>query len=71
LKVRKNQQPNNYRNTEWFKQPEGTQAYEWKGEALAVKRSQSAGSSAMNRVHSNTEVDINVRKPAHFSNHNH
>lgn len=31
LKVRRNQKPGDYRDPGWFKQPAGTQAYEWRG----------------------------------------
>jgi hypothetical protein len=31
LKVRKNQKPGDYSDPGWFKQPPGTQSYEWTG----------------------------------------
>ncbi len=71
LKVRKNQPHNDYKNTGWYKQPLGTQAYEWKGQLPTIKRSQSAGPSAMNRVHNQPEVEVNVVKPSGHSKHNH
>ena len=57
LKVRKDQAPNDYKNSGWFKQPAGTRAYEWKGAMPAVKRSTNAGESAMNRVQPKPEVE--------------
>jgi hypothetical protein len=70
LKVRKDQAPNDYKNSGWFKQPAGTRAYEWKGAMPAVKRSNNAGESATNRVQSKPEVEVQVKKPG-TTNHKH
>ena len=70
LKVRKDQAPNDYKNSSWFKQPAGTRAYEWKGAMPAVKRSNNAGESATNRVQSKPEVEVQVKKPG-TTNHKH
>jgi hypothetical protein len=71
LKVRKNQAHNDYKNSTWFKQPPGTQAFEWKGQKPEVKRSNSAGSSAMPRLHPKPEIEVNVKKPSTNSQHQH
>ncbi|MBM3377769.1 MAG: copper oxidase [Betaproteobacteria bacterium] len=71
LKVRRNQKPGDYSNPGWFKQPPGTQAYEWKGPPLAEpKRSSSGGKSAMPRT-SSTAVEVQVRKPGKSSGNAH
>jgi FtsP/CotA-like multicopper oxidase with cupredoxin domain len=70
LKVRKDQAPNDYKNSGWFKQPAGTRAYEWKGTMPAAKRSNNAGESAMNRVQPKPEVEVQVKKPG-TNNHKH
>jgi hypothetical protein len=71
LKVRRNQKPGDYSNPGWFKQPPGTQAYEWKGPPLAEpKRSSSGGKSAMPRT-SSTAVEVQVRKPGKSSSNGH
>ena len=63
VKVRRNQKPGDYANPGWFKQPPGTQAYEWKGPPLAEpKRSSDGGKSAMPRK-SPAELEVQVRKP--------
>jgi FtsP/CotA-like multicopper oxidase with cupredoxin domain len=71
LKVRRNQKPGDYSNPGWFKQPPGTQAYEWKGPPLAEpRRSSSGGKSAMPRT-SSTAVEVQVRKPGKSSGNAH
>jgi FtsP/CotA-like multicopper oxidase with cupredoxin domain len=63
VKVRRDQKPGDYANPGWFKQPPGTQAYEWKGPPLAEpKRSSDGGNSAMPRK-SPAELEVQVRKP--------
>jgi len=71
VKVRKNQPHNDYKNSGWFKQPPGTQAFEWKGNKPAENRSNSAGNSSMNRVHPQPEIEVQVKKPASNSQHKH
>lgn len=68
LKVRKNQPHNDYKNTGWFKQAPGTQAYEWKGKQPVINRSQSAGSSAMNRVHEQPDVEVKSKSLLEIQN---
>jgi hypothetical protein len=63
LKVRNNQKPGDYSNPGWYKQPRGTQAFEWKGPQLpTAPRSKSSGQGAMPRSDA-TEVEVQVRKP--------
>jgi FtsP/CotA-like multicopper oxidase with cupredoxin domain len=68
LKVRKNQAPGDYKNPGWYQQPPGTQAYEWTGTPLPVKRESSAGSSAMPRE-STQEIEVKAKKPGHSHQH--
>lgn len=63
LKVRKDQKPGDYSDPGWYKHPPGTVAYEWKGEAPAAVRSQSAGGHAMPAARKTPEVEVTVRKP--------
>jgi hypothetical protein len=39
VKVREGLAPNDYKDPGWFKNPEGTVAFEWKGEAPEAPRS--------------------------------
>lgn len=71
LKVRKDQAPNNYKNTGWFKQPKGTQAFEWKGTTPVAPRNKDAGQPAMKRMHSAPDIEVKVKKPSGSSTHNH
>jgi hypothetical protein len=66
--VRKNQAPGDYKNPGWYQQPPGTQAYEWTGTPLPVKRESSAGSSAMPRE-STQEIEVKAKKPGHSHQH--
>jgi manganese oxidase len=54
LKVRRDQKPGDYSDPGWFKQPPGTQAYEWTGAPPAAAAAPPAPSPA----------NVNVRKPA-------
>ncbi len=46
LKVRKGLARNDYKDPGWYKQPPGTQAYEWKGDAAALPQPVSAPDKA-------------------------
>lgn len=70
LKVRKDQTPGDYKNPGWFKQPKGTQAFEWRGATPQVSRTSNAGDSAMKRVNPTPEVELKVKKPSGHSTHN-
>jgi hypothetical protein len=45
LKVREDLKPNDYSDPGWYKQPPGTQAYEYKGTLPAVNRNNNAQSA--------------------------
>ena len=47
LKVRKDQPRGSYKDPGWYKQPPGTQAYEWKGPLAEAPRSHAAGHGSM------------------------
>ncbi|HEX5391125.1 MAG TPA: copper oxidase [Burkholderiaceae bacterium] len=53
LKVRRDQKPGDYRDPGWFKQPPGTQAYEWNGATPAAPAAAQAP----------TPATVQVRKP--------
>ncbi|HBK44481.1 MULTISPECIES: copper oxidase [unclassified Polynucleobacter] len=71
LKVRKDQAPGDYKNPGWFKQPKGTQAFEWRGSTPQVSRTNNAGDSAMKPVNPTPEVELKVKKPSGHLTHNH
>ena len=52
LKVRKHQKPGDYSDPGWYKQPAGTQAYEYTGKLETPPRSKSAGGQSMPRKRS-------------------
>jgi len=64
LKVRSDQKPGDYSDPGWYKQPPGTQAFEWAGPLKEPARFQaeqpspSAGAAKPAR-----EVEVRVRKP--------
>ena len=63
VKVRRDQKPGDYTNPGWYKQPPGTQAFEWTGSPLATPaRSGHAGQSAMPR-RDTQEIEVKVQKP--------
>jgi hypothetical protein len=64
LKVRKDQQPGDYSDPGWFKQPPGTQAFEWTG-SLPVSQT----SPAVQGKPSNAP-ELRVKKPG-AGQHNH
>jgi hypothetical protein len=74
LKVRRDQKPGDYGDPGWFKQPTGTQAFEWTGglaEPARFAADAPAGSKpampAKNMpMH---EVEVQVRKPKSHSGH--
>lgn len=70
LKVRKDQKPNNYKNTEWYKHPPGTVAEPYKGEIATTNRSNSAGDQLMPKLSKSTkDIEIHIRKPASHGKH--
>jgi FtsP/CotA-like multicopper oxidase with cupredoxin domain len=62
LKVRRDQKAGDYRDPGWFKQPAGTQAYEWRGAPPAVQRSAPASGSA-------PAVELKAVKPKSHTHH--
>jgi len=70
LKVRKDQKPGDYSDPGWYKHPEGTIAYEFKGELAKPKRSSNAGESSMKLAQKNQpHIELQVRKPTGHSGH--
>ncbi|WP_341906254.1 copper oxidase [Polaromonas sp. YR568] len=71
--VRKDQKPGDYKNPGWYKQPPGTQAYEWKGELPSAPRAQATGgnktSAASSAPAAATSAEVQIRKPSGHSGH--
>ena len=66
VKVRKDQQPGDYRDPGWYRHPRGTLAYEWTGALPEPVRGQGAGRPAAPRTGT---VEMNVRKPTGHAGH--
>ena len=65
VKVRRDQKPGDYTDPGWFKQPEGTQAFEWTGALAEPARFKSEGGQSMPRKNvPKQEVEVTVRKPS-------
>ena len=70
LKVRKDQKAGDYSDPGWYKQPPGTQAFEWTGPLPDPARFKAEGGQSMPRaVLSNTTTEVKVRKPSGHSGH--
>jgi hypothetical protein len=70
LKVRKDQQPGDYRNPGWFKQPAGTRAFEWAGALPDPARFRAEGASAMPLAQTpETATQVQIRKPTGHAGH--
>ena len=69
LKVRRDQKPGDYRDPGWYKQPKGTQAYEWTGPIAAATRSHDAGKGAMRPAGKPQSQEVVVRKPVSHGQH--
>jgi manganese oxidase len=64
LKVRKDQQPRDYKDPGWFRHPKGTVAYEWQGALPDASRFAAQGGQVMNAQKMPTkEVEVQVKKP--------
>ena len=65
LKVRKEQKPGDYKDPGWFKQPAGTQAFEWTGVMPEPARFQSetASGASLTPGTADKPVELVVRKP--------
>lgn len=70
VKVRADQQPNDYANPGWFKHPKGTRAYRYKQKMKEPNRSRFAGRQSMPRASKPAEnVEVRIRKPQHHLDH--
>jgi manganese oxidase len=69
LKVRKDQKPGDYKDPGWYKQPPGTQAFEWTGALPEPARFQSEMKASngfvpgLNNPPEAKSMTVNVRKP--------
>ena len=63
LKVRGDQKPGDYKDPGWYRQPLGTQAFEWKG-ALPEAARAGAGNAA-----ATPSAEVQVRKPSGHGSH--
>ncbi len=64
LKVRKDQKPGDYSDPGWFRQPPGTQAFEWTGSLPDPARLRAEGNASMPLATPGKSVELQVRKPA-------
>ena len=72
LKVRRDQKPGDYKDPGWYKQPEGTQAFEWTGVLTEPARFKSEGKQSMQLKETpKKEVEVTVKKPSAGAHSNH
>ena len=65
LKVRRDQKPGDYSDPGWYKQPQGTQAFEWTGALAEPARFKSEGRQSMPLKETpKQEVEVTVKKPS-------
>ncbi len=72
VKVRRDQKPGDYSDPGWYKQPPGTQAYEWKGalpEAPRQPPSPAATPAAKAAPGAPPATEVQIRKPASGAGH--
>ena len=70
VKVRRDQQPGDYADPGWFRQPRGIRAYQYKQKVQEPPRSGSAGRPAMDRGEAPASaVEVRVRKPGGHAGH--
>jgi hypothetical protein len=69
LKVRADQKPGDYKDPGWYRQPQGTQAFEWKG-ALPEAARAGAGSAPAPAAGPGGGAEVNIRKPSGQGSHN-
>ena len=72
VKVRRDQKPGDYSDPGWYKQPPGTQAYEWKGalpEAPRQSPSPAATPAAKAAPGARAATEVQIRKPASGAGH--
>ncbi len=65
LKVRKDQKPGDYKDPGWYKHPEGTVAYEYKG---ALSEPVRGGQAAQTEPKPNSNTVVKAKKPASHTN---
>jgi FtsP/CotA-like multicopper oxidase with cupredoxin domain len=64
VKVRKDQKPDDYKDPGWYKQPAGTQAFEWQGELPEPARFRAESPGAMPMAEAPKQsAPVQVRKP--------
>jgi hypothetical protein len=63
LKVRKDQKPGDYSNPGWYRQPVGTQAFEWKGALPEAARPKVGAAPAA------PAAEVQIRKPSGHGSH--
>ncbi|MFZ6875579.1 multicopper oxidase family protein [Undibacterium sp. Di27W] len=71
VKVRKDQKPGDYQDPGWYKQPKGTQAYEYTGPVADAppRQTQDAHAGMQHHGHAMPEVEVQVRKPQGHGGH--
>ena len=70
VKVRKDQKPGDYSDPGWYKQPPGTQAYEWTGTLTNPARFKAEGGSAMPLTRKlDPTIKVDARKPSGHAGH--
>jgi hypothetical protein len=69
FKVRREQKPGDYKDPGWYRQPAGTQAYEWTGPIAAPARFKSEGGQSMPASGKPPASEVRVRKPGGHSDH--
>ncbi|MNY64749.1 hypothetical protein D3C86_2019060 [compost metagenome] len=70
FKVRKEQQPGDYRDPGWFQHPAGSVAREWQGPLAEPARAEAEGGQSMPLQQPPSEtVEVQVRKPAGHAGH--
>ena len=69
VKVRKDQQPGNYKDPGWYRHPAGTVAYEWTGAPPPATRSNSPGGQLTEPANKPQGVELKARKPSGHAGH--
>ena len=69
MKIRDGLARNDYKDPGWYRQPPGTQAYEWTGPLAEPARFRSEGGQSMPSSATPANVEMNVRKPSGHSGH--
>ena len=65
LKVRKDQKAGDYKDPGWYKQPAGTQAFEWTGALQEPARFKAESTGAMPTLEKTIQKEpVKVRKPS-------